>query len=157
MRSLLRLTLTTFAAVAVAAMTLASVADAREFRMTGTWFQQRGPNVQIPIFGGIPAENTILSATGSAPADMTVPVNAFRRAANFAFPLPQTSLVQLTTMFTLDGPTAVGNFSDGAKGTRPANFAWCPGAAANPGCTTHQTGGAQGTIHGIVRYTAGGN
>lgn len=157
MRSLLRLAVTTAAATAMVVGTLASVVEARDFRMTGQWIQNRGPSVDIPIFGGINANKTTISATGSAPADMTVPINAFFDTNAFAFALPQTSLVQLTTMFTHNGPNSLGVLSGGAKGTRPANFGWCIGAAANPGCTTPQTGAAQGTQHGLVTYTAGAN
>jgi hypothetical protein len=169
MRTLSRLTLT-ITTLATFLLGLTSVADAREFRMSGNWIQQFTPNVQIPILGGIDAANTVASANGSGPASFTVPVNAFRGMDAFLFAIPASSVVQLSTMFSFAGPGATGNFFGGAKGTRPANFAFCPGPAgtgaqagfnqgapANPGCTTPQTGGTQGTQHGQVIYTAGPN
>jgi hypothetical protein len=105
-----------------------------------------------------------VTATGSNPASLTVPPNLFTGAYSFGLPLPQTSVVQLTTQFNFAGPSATGTFKPGNwTKTRPfANFAYCPGATANPACTTPRSTGqgappGQGTWHGIVRYTAGAN
>ena len=138
---------------------LASTADARIFRMTGNWHQQRGEIAEIPIFGGIPHRPAArVSATGSAPATLTVPPGAFTGSNMLLFPLPQTTLVQLSTNFTFQGPGSAGVISSGPKGTRPANFSFCPGAAANPACTSTGTlNPTQGTRHGRVIYSAGPN
>jgi hypothetical protein len=141
---------------------LASTADARVFRMSGKWLQQRGVIAEIPLFGGIPnAKNgpgggTFVSAMGSAPATLTVPAGAFTGVNRLpAIALPGITLVQLSTQFSFFGPSAPEIFVAGPKLSRPANFTFCPGAAANPSCTTPQAGGAQGTFPGLVKYTAG--
>ena len=151
MRSFSRLTVMAVMATVAMVLALASTADARQFRMAGKWIQQRGPNVQIPIVGGINhASGVLVSATGSGPADLTIPANAFTGMNAFSFPLPQTSLVQLTTMFDLAGPTSAGVMVSGTKTSRPANFSFCPGVGP---CSTQN----QGTEHGLVQYTAGPN
>ena len=151
----------TFALIATLSVftLLASTADARIFRMTGKWLQQRGPNAQIPIFGGIPQKPAArVSATGSSPATLTIPVNAFTGANKLLIPLPLSSIVQLSTQFIFHGPDATGILSSGPKGTRPANFSFCPGAAANPACTsTGILNPTQGTKHGRMVYAAGPN
>jgi hypothetical protein len=156
---------------------LAMQAEARQFRLSsGNWLQNRSAQLQVPIFGGIPAApGALVSATGQSPANLQVLPGAFfgegpnnPALTGFVFALPKTTLVQISTMFTFTGPGQTDGFNvkiaggtgfmvPGPKGTRPANFAWCPGAAANPACTTPQTGGSQGTLHGIVKYTAGPN
>jgi hypothetical protein len=158
---------------------MAMQAEARQFRMTGNWLQNRSAQLQIPLFGGINnAPGAMVTANGTmnqAVADLTIKPGAFSQTGppipglpGLVVPLPKTTIVQISTMFffagpgTADslgnvGPGGTGFFVTGSKGTRPANFAWCPGAAANPACTTPQTGGSQGSTHGIVAYTAGAN
>jgi hypothetical protein len=144
----------------------AGSADARQFSMTGGWAQESTRNFFIPLLpgtAGIPGSGTV-TAQGSGPATLTVPTNLFGGSFAFGVPLPQTSVVQLTTQFNFAGPISPGVFKAGAwTATRPfANFAYCPGAAANPACTTPRSTGqgappGQGTMHGIVRYAAGSN
>jgi hypothetical protein len=137
---------------------LAATAEARVFRMSGNWLQQRGAIAQIPIFGGIDnAPGAMVSAVGSAPATLTIGLNAFTGMNQLLIPLPGTTLVQLSTQFNFNGPNVTAMFSSGTKSSRPANFGFCPGAAANPACTTPQSGGVQGTAHGLVAYTVGAN
>jgi hypothetical protein len=78
--------------------------------------------------------------------------------------MPNPSLVQLSSQFQDAGPIATGTFKAGnwTKTRSFANFAWCPGATANPACLTHRSTGqtappGQGTAHGLIRYTAGAN
>jgi hypothetical protein len=141
-----------------------STADARQFAMSGNWVQRRGV-VYIPIAGGpvgMTASNALVTATGAGPATLTVPPSVFGGVFAIGFPLPQPSIVQITTQFSNAGPKVTGVFkAAGWVGKRPfPNFAYCPGAAANPACTDHQSTGQgaasnMGTMHGLVRYTAG--
>jgi hypothetical protein len=151
----------THACALVAAFVLmSSTADAREFRMSGDWRLLFGATLELPVFGGIGnRDGAMANATGSAPASVTIPVNAFTDPGlSIVIPIPSvTSLVQLSSMFSFNGPISPGAFAAGPKGTRPANFGWCIGAAANPNCTTAAIGGSQGTAHGLVTYTAGPN
>jgi hypothetical protein len=138
---------------------LAGTADARNFRMSGKWLQSAANNFFLPAIGGIDATpGAMANAIGSGPATVTIPVNGFTDpVATFIIPIPNTSLVQISTRFSHFGPSQPGVMQPGTKSTRPANFAFCPGAAANLACTTPQTGGAQETKHGIVTYTVGAN
>jgi hypothetical protein len=81
-------------------------------------------------------------------------------------PVPGPTVVQLTTMIEAKGPQSAAVFKAGPKGSRPANFKWCPGAtpgvgtAMNPNCLTGKSTGAgappgSGVRPGRVRYTAG--
>lgn len=158
MRSLLRMTLTAALAATLSMAMLASVAEARQFRMTGTWIHKVTPRLAIPLIGGADAlPGAMASAIGSSPASFTVPTKVMKGVGAFIFPIPQSDAVQLSTMFTVSAPGATGNFSPGTKTSRPANFGWCLGAAANPNCTTAVVGGSQGSRPGLVRYTAGAN
>jgi hypothetical protein len=164
MRTIGRAGLVLVATISLVAM-LASSANAREFRMTGKWLQQRGPNAQIPIFGGIPnKDGAMVSAMGTGTATLTIPRGQFTGMNDLLLPLPIDTIVQLSTMFTFSGPalatTSVGGtgvMRAGTKPSRPANFSYCKGAAANPACTSPAPGGAQGTEPGIVIYAAGPN
>jgi hypothetical protein len=141
-------------------------AEARQFSMAGGWTLERTRNFFLPILQGtrgIQGSGTV-SAQGSGPASLTVPPGLFTGAYGFAVPLPQTSVVQFSTQFAFSGPYTTAVLKAGAwTATRPfANFAWCPGATANPACTTPRSTGqgappGQGTNHGLVRYTAGTN
>ena len=100
MRTIGRAGLVLVATMSLVAM-LASSANARQFRMTGTWVQQRGPNAQIPIFGGIPnKEGAMVSAQGTGTATLTIPRGQFTGMNQLLLPLPIDSIVQLSTMFT---------------------------------------------------------
>jgi hypothetical protein len=141
-------------------------ADARKFSMTGGWAMEKSANFFIPLLpgtAGIQGGGTV-TAQGSGPATLTVPSNLFTGSYAFGFPLPATSIVQLTTQFNFVGPVGPAILKAGNwTATRAfANFAWCPGAAANPACTTPRSTGqgappGMGTMHGLVRYTAGTN
>jgi len=156
------------AAVVVLVLLLGWVgsADARKFSMSGTWAMESTKNFFLPIIrgpAGISGSGTV-TAQGSGPATLAVPASLFAGSYAFGVPFPQTSVVQLTTQFNFVGPSAPGVLKAGHwTATRPlANFAWCPGAAANPACTTPRSTGqgaapGQGTAHGLVRYAAGTN
>jgi len=143
---------------------LVSTAEARKFSMSGNWAQETAKGFFSPIAPGsvgVSGGGTV-TAQGSGPATLTVPPNLFTGAYSFGIPLPQTSIVQWTTHFSPWGPFSAGVLKAGHwTATRPfANFAWCPGAAANPACTTPRSTGqgappGMGTRHGLVRYTAG--
>jgi hypothetical protein len=137
-------------------------ADARKFSMSGTWTMEKTNNFFLPIIPGHVAGGGTVTAQGSGPATLSVPANLFTGAFGFGMPMPQTSVVQFTTRFTFAGPYTPVVLRAGAwTATRPfANFAWCPGGTANPACTTPRSTGqgappGQGTMHGLVRYTAG--
>jgi hypothetical protein len=147
--------------VLVVALAVASSASAGVFQMSGQWIQNRGPQVDIPVVPGFIPGMGPITATGSNPADFTVKPNRFVEVGNGAlFPLPGITLIQLTTMLDAMGPEFAGMFFNGPKGSRPANFAWCPsatpGMGVQPACPN---GGFNAGIGrpGIVRYTAGPN
>jgi len=151
---------------------LISTAEAKQFAMSGKWVQRRSM-LYIPFApgsGGIPA---ISGATVSVqPAGtVTMAPNQFHVAAVTAFPMPQPSMVQISSHFTADGPKSTGVFKAGHwTATRPfKDFAFCPGtpvpgaavgATKNPFCATHKSEGqtapaGSGKAHGLVTYTAG--
>jgi len=162
-------------AVAVALVFLLGLigtAQAKQFAMSGKWVQRKGV-VYIPVApgsGGIPA---ISGATASVqPAGtMTIKPDQFKVTAAVAFPLPQPSLVQISSHFTPAGPQYSGVFKAGHwTATRPfKDFAFCPGtpvapgavgATKNPACATHKSEGqtapaGSGKAHGLITYTAG--
>jgi len=145
---------------------LASAVQAKQFAMSGKWVQRRGV-VYIPVgpqSGGIPAISGAVatSVTGPPPQALMVPKHQFYVRTSVKSPIPQPSVVQLSSHFTENGPLTTGVFQAGHwVATRPfPNFAWCPGAAANPACTTPKSTGqtappGQGTNHGRIRYKAG--
>jgi hypothetical protein len=158
-------------AVGAVALTLllgwVSTAEARQYKMCGNWVQRRGI-AYIPFgaaSGGMPAVNVAVNVTGSSPATFTVPTSAFGGSWSLTVPLPQPSLIQISTAFTnMHGPKSPGVMKKNHATTARVfpNFAYCPGAAANPNCTTHRSTGegappGQGTNHGLVRYTKGTN
>jgi hypothetical protein len=142
---------------------LVGTAQAKQFAMSGKWVQRRGV-FYIPVYpnvGGIPAISGAVASVQPG-GTLTVPANQFSGSWGIVFPMPQASLQQLSTQFANTGPIAAGTFKAGNwVATRPnANFAFCPGATANPTCLTHKstaTGApsGSGTMHGIVKYTAG--
>jgi hypothetical protein len=90
--------------LALSIFALAGPAGARTFSMTGTWWQNRGPLVDIPIGGGpFPCAGTaatgcigglrpasgipgsgIVKGEGSGPATFTIPPSLFARAATMS-------------------------------------------------------------------------
>jgi len=143
---------------------LVGTAGAKQFSMSGNWAMEKTRNFFIPLGGGaagVPGSGTV-QATGAGPAKLIVPPGLFTGTFAAGFPLPQTSVVQLTTQFTFNGPATTATLAAGNWTQTRAfpNFAWCPGAAANPACTTHRSTGqgapaGMGTKHGLIRYTAG--
>jgi hypothetical protein len=169
-------------------MGLASGSQAAQHQMSGTWKSNRGPQVVIPIFAGPPCLG-VLCATGIVEAGVnganpgeqfTIPASEFSEMGGglpFPIPVPGAQVIQLTTMLDAKGPAFDAVFEGGPKPSRPANFAWCPGASPtatlsmitmgggttmNPNCLTGKStgGGAppgSGIRPGRVRYTAGPN
>jgi hypothetical protein len=146
-----------------ATVVLASAADARTVHMVGRWRQERA-NLGLP---GLPVRGieavpgAVVSLTGSAPATLTIPTNRFGDTGGAVIAIPASGLVQLSTMFVAAGPTAPGIMRAGPKTTRPADFAFCPGAAINPFCPgpdLGMNGGiTRGTKHGLIVYGHGPN
>lgn len=134
---------------------LVTAAQARQFAMSGRWVQRRGITY-IPLLPGpygipaIPGAKASVQTGGT----LTVPPDQFGGTWGFATPLPQPSVIQISTQFQNAGPIAAGTFKAGNwTMTRTfANFAWCPGGP-NPACPSPNAG----TMGGLVRYTAGPN
>jgi hypothetical protein len=153
---------------------LAGAANAATFSVaTGgsnlTW--QTGSSV-LPILGNLPPASggtpaarwrpqgyPTIMGTGSNPVSLTIPPGIISFAPSYPVQLPVPSLpsyVQFTTGLAAYAPAGgPATFKPGAKTSRPANFSWCPGASANPACTTVLSGAPQGSISGIIKYTAG--
>jgi len=148
--------------VLLLALLVASAAGAVTRQMSGRWIQNRGPSVDIPVNPGfIPGMGTVNEVAGPFPRALTIPINRFSEVGGGAlFPLPGATLVQLSTMLDGMGPQSVGMFFGGPKGSRPANFAWCPnlvmGGGNGPACPNGLFNAGIGRP-GIVRYTAGPN
>ena len=153
---------------------LAGAANAATFSVASggsnlTW--QSGQSQLLPILGNTPTYGgnpdlrwrpqgyPTIMGTGSNPVSLTIAPGLISFAPSYPAQLPIPSLpsyVQFTTGLAAYAPNGgSANFGPGTKTSRPANFSWCPGAAANPACTTVLTGGAQGTVAGIIKYTAG--
>ncbi|MFT5441800.1 MAG: hypothetical protein ACI8W3_000842 [Myxococcota bacterium] len=135
-------------ALLVLSLAFAGTANAKAFTMAGSWYQNRGPLVDIPINGGpvlciggalqtgcvgffkpagggIPGGGAV-SAVGVAPAAFTIPDNAFAQALGaqtVAVGIVPT-VVQLVTTFVFDGPANVGQ----ALGASPTFAAGAPAA-----------------------------
>ena len=98
---------------------LASVAEARQFRLTGNWRQARSAQLNIPVLGGIDhVAGAMVTATGSNPATLTIPANVFVGTNAFVFALPKTTIVQISTMFDFNGPENPGVFQAAQQGER---------------------------------------
>ncbi len=152
-------------ALLVLSLAFAGTANAKSFSMTGSWYMNRGPLVDIPINGGPVlciggslqtgclgvfkaagggvTASTAISAMGANPAGFTIPNSAFTQMAGTqtaAVGLVPT-VVQLVTSFDIKGP---GNATDafGAVPTfmagQPAVFmkdAWSNDPGQNGGAT----------------------
>ncbi len=161
-------------AVALLVVLFAATANAATFSVatSGSNLTYQTGGTVLPIVGNLPTASggvpslqwrpngyPTIMGTGSNPVSLTIMSGLINKAGYTAIlPIPSlSSYVQFTTglgaMAPATGSTA--NFFPGAKTSRPANFNWCPNAAANPACTTVLTGGSQGDIAGIVKYTAG--
>jgi len=166
--------LTALLAGALAVFLLAGAANAATFSVASggsnlTW--QTGTSQILPILGNTPTYGgnpdlrwrpqgyPTIMGTGSNPVSLTIAPGLISFAPSYPVQLPIPSLpsyVQFTTGLAAYAPNGgSANFGPGPKGSRPANFSWCPGAAANPACTTVLTGGSQGSVEGIIKYTAG--
>lgn len=150
---------------------LAGVANAATFSVAtqgSNLTYQTGSSV-IPILGNLPTSPVTslrwrpqgyptIMGTGTGPVSLTIAPGLINQLGYTAIlPIPSLpSYVQFTTGLAAYAPNGgPATFKPGAKGSRPANFSWCPGASANPACTTVLAGGAQGDISGIIKYTAG--
>jgi hypothetical protein len=83
-----------------------------------------------------------------------VPKYQFYVQTSVKWPLPQTSIVQLSSHFTNNAPKSTGTFKamNWTATRTQANFAWCP-PNVGPACPSPNAGGQ----HGLIRYTAGPN
>lgn len=109
----------------VLALVGAGSADARVFQMSGQWTPRRIFGAELPVNPGFVPGMGLVTATGSAPAHLTVKPGRFAEdAPGTIIPLAGTTLVQLTTMFDAMGPQATAMFGPGPKPSRPASFVW---------------------------------
>jgi len=156
-------------------LALAAPADARKFQMTGTWVVRNG-QVFIPLqfaasLGGTKMTMTSLgnlskafffpngpipgagavSATGSQPAGLKLPQHRFVMHPMAALPLAGVTLVQITTMFTLDAPFEPVSLMAGGG---PGSFQWCPDSTLSCPVTGPPNAGVR---NGRVIYFAGAN
>jgi hypothetical protein len=157
----------------ISVLALASAAAAVTYPLSGSWQARRGIGNQIPIIGAPSFKaGATINATGAGFASLagtgmhTIAASGAldRPAFPVAFPIPNPTLVQLATDFVIKapGPGALGGgviqqAGGDIAGRMLPSFNYCPGATNNPACTTHLTGGGNGTKHGIVKYTAGVN
>ncbi len=153
---------------------LASTSNAATFSVatSGSNITWQTGNSVLPILGNLPTASggspalrwrpqgyPTIQGTGSNPVSLTIAPSLVNQPGYTAIlPVPSLpSYVQFTTGLgaVAPQPGSTAMFGPGPKTSRPANFSWCPGATANPACTTVLSGGTQGTKPGIVRYTAG--
>jgi len=141
-----------------------SAQAARQFAVTGGSMQEVIGRIFIPFPAApqAPQIGAIVSATGTGPAQLTLPVGVFSNPTppqGLFAPVPPSfaPYVQLTTKRAWQWPAAPAVVNAGVSSARPnANFAFCPGAVQNPNCTNPNVGG-QGTRPGVITYTAGPN
>ena len=152
------------ALTAMIALGVSSSAQAASFSVSGTWEDRRG-TVELPLppgLGGVGPKNPVsgtIAQTGAAvpgggPATISLPTGVIFDAPNpegFLIPVP--SVIQLTTSIGHAGPTTSATLMAGGG---PGSLAVCPGMTVTS-CTTVGTGGGQGTLNGIIKYTAGPN
>jgi len=154
---------------------LPAPAGARKLQMSGTWAIRNG-QMFIPLQfptplgvgqmthtsmgnlskglgfpnGPIPGEGGVV-ATGSAPATLVVPRHRFRTSPFAGIRLQGIELVQITTMFVIDGPFQAATLMAGGG---PGSFQWCPNAVLSCPVSGPPNGG---TRNGRVIYLAGAN
>ena len=104
----------------------AGSADARVFQMSGQWTARRLVlPAALPLNPGFVPGMGLVTATGSAPARLTVKPGRFAEdAPGTVLPLAGVTLVQLSTMIDAIGPQATAMFGPGPKPSRPASFVW---------------------------------
>ena len=152
----------------------ASAANAKYFTVTteqSNLTYQTG-NTVLPILGNLPTASggtpalrwrpqgsPLIEGTGTSPVSLTIAPGliSFQPSNPAILPVPSIpSYIQFTTGLAAYAPNGGdATFKPGTKTSRPANFSWCPGASANPACTTVLAGGSQGSVSAIIKYTAG--
>lgn len=121
----------------------------------------------IPL-GAAPGVNFVsVEQTGSSPATITLPPGVWDQAGPVPVifpvgpPAPPQYIQFASFAYIKSAPASTAMFKQDAWTATRANlnFSFCPGAGANPTCTTFVTTGGttQGTKEGRVRYTAGAN
>jgi hypothetical protein len=149
-------------------------AGARKYTITGPsrslTYQVPGGLGTLPLInppGANPYPGAAAEQTGSGPATLTLPPGIWDQAGPVPFifpvgpPAPPQYIQFASFNYIQAAPTATAMFRESHWTATRANlnFSFCPGAGANPTCTTDVTTGGttQGTKEGRVRYTAGGN
>jgi hypothetical protein len=150
----------------------AGTANARTFSVTSGDATYQVAFSVFPVLGAFvpslawgPVPGAYATLTGSNPATLTLQPGVFNKSGfQVTIPIGPTlpSYVQFTTNQGIYAPiSSAAVFKPGAPATQAgrqaADFAWCPGAANNPACTTVGTGGGNGTRGGIVKYTTNPN
>ena len=127
-------------ALLVLSLALAGTANAKSFSMSGQWYQNRGPLIDIPINGGpelcfsgniqngcvgvfraanggIPGA-AVITPTNIGPANFVIPPHAFAQAlgAQTVAVAIVPTVVQLVTSFVFDGPA---DFTQAAGASPP--------------------------------------
>jgi hypothetical protein len=149
----------------------AGTANARTFSVTSGNATYQVAFSEFPVLGPYypslawgPVSGAYVTATGASPATLTLQPGVFDKSG-YKVTVPLTNFppyVQFTTNQGIYAPNAsAAVFKPGAPATQAgrqaADFAWCPGAANNPACTSVGTGGGNGTRQGIVKYTTNPN
>jgi len=150
-------------------LALVPAASARKLQMSGTWAIRGGSSfipLQYALAGGtsmgdlskgrgspngpIPGGGAV-TAIGSAPAMLVVPRHRFQTSPFAGIDLGPVTLVQITTMFVIDGPFESVTLMAGGG---PGSFQWCPNAVL--GCPVSGPPN-RGNRNGRVIYVAGAN
>ena len=122
----------------------AGSADARVFQMSGQWTPRRVSGTELPLNPGFVPGMGLVSATGSAPARLTLKPGRFaEEAPGVVLPLAGQTLVQLSTMLDAMGPQESAMFGPGPKASRPASFVWAVpvgGAPTNDATVSYSAG-----------------
>ena len=154
-------------------LALPPAASARKLQMSGTWairngrvfiplqFAQQLPGGTMTSMGdlskalGVPngpiPGGGLVMATGSAPQTVRVPRHRFRTSPWTLITANAVSILQITTMFVVDGPFESATL---APGGGPGSFTWCPNHTLGCAVTGPPNGG---TRNGRVVYLAGAN
>ena len=149
------------AVVLVALLAVPSFAQAQgtKLSITGGSMKLGSGNTEVPIWPPITVSGSA-TVGKTTPAQLTLPTGVFGLPYTYPAFVPITTppYIHVSTNISHYGPVdSPAVFKAGPKTSRPAAFNFCPGAAANPGCTTPATGNpGQGTKPGIVKYTPGG-
>ena len=98
-----------------------------------------------PVLGG-----GVVTASGGT-TTLMVPQGVFKSLPTAALPLQGVTLVQITSMFSVDAPFSAASLM---KAGGPGAFTWCP---TNPVCTKNQGLNGIGRGNARVIYKGGGN